>query len=129
MGLCSKIGLGLITVAASVSSFSGTSVAQDAAAGAVAFRTACVMCHALPSAGQNRIGPNLKGVVGRTAGTLAGYSFSTGLKAAGFVWTEAKLESWLAKPSALVPGTKMTFGGVSDATDRANIIAFLKAQD
>ena len=64
-------------------------------------------------------------VFGRTAGTVANYSYSVALKASNIVWNEATLDQWLTNPQALVPGTKMMFS-VDNAQDRADVIAFLK---
>ncbi|NSM55867.1 c-type cytochrome, partial [Serratia marcescens] len=74
---------------------------------------------------KNDVGPMHKGVVGRVAGTVAGYNYSPALKNSKIVWTEANLDKWLSGPDAMVPGTKM-FYEVQDPKDRADIIAFLK---
>lgn len=95
--------------------------AGDASRGESLYRD-CRNCHAFD---RNEAGPLHRGVVGRTAGTVAGYDYSPALKDAKIVWTEANLDKWLADPEALVPGTKMFFA-VDSAADRADIIAFLK---
>jgi cytochrome c len=84
----------------------------------------CQACHSLDD---NDLGPKHRGVVGRRAGSVADYAYSTALKNSGLVWDETLLDRWLTNPSALVPGTKMFFQ-VSDAQNRADIIAFLKEQ-
>jgi cytochrome c len=84
----------------------------------------CEACHSLDD---NDLGPKHRGVVGRRAGSVADYSYSPALKNSGLVWDETLLDRWLTNPSALVPGTKMFFQ-VSDAQNRADIIAFLKEQ-
>ncbi len=99
------------------------SAAGDAAKGATIFNK-CKACHS-DVAGKNLVGPSLFAVVGRTAGTEAGYAFSAGVKALGYAWDEAKLDAWLTSPKAVVPGTKMTFAGLPNAQDRADIIAYL----
>jgi cytochrome c len=68
-----------------------------------------------------------RGVVGRRAGTVAGYVYSKALRNSGLTWDEPTLDRWLTDPGALVPGTKM-FYNVQSAQDRADIIAFLKQQ-
>ncbi|AXU21589.1 cytochrome c family protein (plasmid) [Novosphingobium sp. THN1] len=101
--------------------------AQDAAAGKRAFLK-CVACHSIAKGAPNKIGPNLFGVVGRKAGTAPGFRYSAAMKAKGaaIVWNPATLDNWLARPSAVIPGTSMAFGGVPNAAERAAIIAYLK---
>lgn len=106
--------------------FAGTAeqaLAQDAAQGEDLFRTRCGSCHSL-EAGQNRLGPSLAGVVGRTAGSVEGARYSPALKASGIVWDEQSLDSYLASPRQMVAGTTMTVG-VPNATQRGAIIAYL----
>jgi cytochrome c len=87
----------------------------------------CAACHAIGSGGGARIGPNLQGVVGRKAGSLAGFAYTPALQATDFVWDEAHLDRWLTRPAALVPGTAMAFAGLAKAEDRAAIIAYLRS--
>lgn len=84
----------------------------------------CAACHSAKP-GENKIGPSLAGVVGRKAGTEAGYNYSSALKAANITWDEHTLDQFLANPSSDVHGTKM-FISVPNATDRQNVIAYLK---
>ena len=95
----------------------------DAAAGKAVFHK-CAICHSVVE-GQNRVGPSLFGVVGRKAGTLPGYSYSDAMKSSGKTWDAASLDDYLTHPRDVVPGTKMAFGGLSDETDRTNLIAYL----
>lgn len=88
----------------------------------------CRSCHSVTQGGPNMTGPNLWGVVGRKAATEAGYTYSDGLKAAGWSWDPARLDAWIKNPRGLVPDTKMTFLGVKDDKKRADIVAFLKLQ-
>ena len=97
----------------------------DAAAGATYFRSRCSSCHTSEHGGPNKIGPNLFGVYGRRAGLATGYTFSSALQASGIVWTPDKLKAFLANPRMALPGTKMTFAGISKDTDNANTIAYL----
>lgn len=97
--------------------------AQDVAAGKTAFAQ-CSACHSVD--GSNGAGPSLKGVVGRKAGTLAGFRFSRAMKRAGFVWDAAKLSSYLADPQKTVPGNLMPFSGVPDDKQRADLVAYLQ---
>ena len=87
----------------------------------------CKTCHAFEKGAPARIGPPLWGVVGRPKGSLAGFSYSDGLKAKGGVWTYDDINTFITKPSTFVPGTKMTFPGESNATKRADILAYLRS--
>lgn len=98
----------------------------DADRGAQLYR-ACVACHALES-GVHRTGPSLAGIWGREAGSLADFKrYSDSLRRSKLVWNEANLEAWLRDPQALVPGNYMTFRGIADARQRADLITFLRA--
>lgn len=86
----------------------------------------CRSCHAV-EAGVNRVGPSLSDVVGRPAGAAAGYSYSKAMQDSGVIWTEEALEAYLENPRKHVPGTKMSFAGVSDPQERRDVIAYLKS--
>ncbi len=73
------------------------------------------------------VGPSLAGIVGRAAGSVAGYSYSNANKNSGITWTPEKMFQYLEKPARVVPGTKMAFAGLPKAQDRADVIAYLKA--
>ncbi|HVK42868.1 MAG: cytochrome c class [Phenylobacterium sp.] len=94
--------------------------------GETAFKQRCAVCHTI-APGATKMGPPLKGVVGRKAGTLAGYAYSPAMKASGLTWTAANLDKYLAKPAGVVPGTKMMIA-VPDATQRAAIVTYLSTQ-
>lgn len=114
----------ILIAAIAAAALAGPALAADAASGAKQFKTSCSICHAT-TAGATKTGPSLYGVVGRTSGTLAGYHYSPAMKAAALVWTDAQLETYLAAPQKVVTGTKMSFGGMPDATKRADLIAYL----
>lgn len=103
----------------------GAAPRGDAAAGATVFKK-CVACHSVDPAGRNGLGPNLTGVVGRAAAKAPGFAYSPAMAGAKLVWTEQNLSRFLSSPRQVVPGTRMTFAGLPDPQDRANIIAFLK---
>ncbi len=87
----------------------------------------CVACHSFNEGGKAGIGPNLYGVIGEPIGVKEGYTFSAALKAKGpGKWTYEELDKWLTKPAAYAPGTKMTYAGVTDGKQRAEIINYLR---
>ena len=107
---------------------STASYAQDAEKGSKVFKK-CMACHAIDD--KNKIGPSLKGIVGRKAATVEGFKYSDAMLAKGAegaVWDEATLTAYLPDPKAWVPGTKMAFAGLKNAQDRADVIAFLKTK-
>jgi len=87
----------------------------------------CQSCHTFGKGQPNNVGPNLYGVVGRPVASVAGFNYSAALKAKGGTWTFDALNLWLAKPAADVPGTMMTFAGVSSEKQRADIIDYLNS--
>ena len=93
----------------------------DPARGQVLYQ-GCMDCHSID---KDDVGPRHRGVVGRRAGSIAGFGYSKALKNSGLTWDEATLDRWLTDPSALVPGTRM-FYEVEKPQDRADLIAYLK---
>ena len=94
--------------------------------GQLAFNNACRTCHTIRE-GDNRLGPNLHKIVGRKAGSLPNYAYSSAMKGADMVWDKATLDRFIANPEQVVSGHKMKpYGGVASAQDRAKIIAFLE---
>ncbi len=85
----------------------------------------CAGCHSLKP-GEIRVGPPLAGLFDRRAGSVPNFPYSMGLGRADFVWNEDSLDTWLANPRKLVPGTRMIFSGLRKAKHRADLIAFLK---
>jgi len=85
----------------------------------------CQVCHNFQEGQGAKVGPDLYGVVGRPVASVSGFNYSAPLKAKGGTWTFDALNKWLTKPSADVPGTSMTFTGLSSEKQRADIIAYL----
>ena len=97
----------------------------DATRGERMYR-ACVACHSLEP-NRNMTGPSLAEVWNRTAGSLASFPrYSPPLKASGIVWTDDTLDEWIKDPQHFIPGNTMTFPGIRDARQRADLLAFLK---
>jgi cytochrome c len=97
----------------------------NAAHGKVMFEQRCSVCHQPDPGGKNGVGPALYGAYGRKAGQAPGFPYSENVKASGIVWTPQKLNEWIQKPDALIPGAKMKLAAISQPQDRADIIAYL----
>lgn len=100
--------------------------ARAIADGRVVYRK-CQACHSL-EAGRTLIGPSLAGVVGRHAGSVPNFPYSPAMKQANIVWSEQTLDAYLTDPQKAVPGNRMPFPGLNSATDRFDVIAFLRSQ-
>jgi cytochrome c len=99
----------------------------DIEAGKTVFKK-CAACHAVGEGAKNRVGPVLNDLFGRVAGTFPDYKYSQAMidaGVAGKIWDAETLPPYLHKPKDIVPGTKMTFGGLSDDDDVANLLAYL----
>ena len=83
----------------------------------------CLACHALT---YDRVGPRHCGLIGRRAGAVPGFAYSQPMKDSGIVWDAETLDRFLADPLRAVPGTTMTYAGVPEARDRADLIAYLE---
>jgi cytochrome c len=95
--------------------------------GQVAFNNACRTCHTLRQ-GDNRLGPNLHKIIGRRAGSLPDYGYSSAMKGTDLVWDKAALDRFITNPDQVVFGHNMKpYGGLASAEERAKIIAFLEA--
>ncbi|WP_375421691.1 c-type cytochrome [uncultured Sphingomonas sp.] len=100
----------------------------DAAKGAEVFKK-CAACHTINQGGANGVGPNLYGTLGEAvAQGKGGYPFSDALKAVGGNWDFDKMNAWLISPRKFANGTKMTFAGLGNPQDRANVILYLNQQ-
>jgi cytochrome c len=102
------------------------SLTGSAEAGEKVFKQ-CMACHSV-KAGENKVGPSLNGIVGRAAGQVAGFNYSTANKNSGKTWDEETMFAYLEDPRGAIPGTKMAFAGLKKPQDRADVIAYLKLQ-
>ena len=114
-----------IAVTFSASMGPSNALADGNAANGAKLLSRCTICHSVTKDGGNRVGPNLFGVVGRTAGTVAGYAYSPAMKNSGLVWSEDVLGKYLMSPSTVVSGTKMTFGGFQQQQQATDVAAYL----
>ena len=106
--------------------FTGTtaSLAQDAAAGEKVFAV-CKVCHQVGEAAKNAVGPVLNGIIGRKAGTYAGYNYSDANKNSGLPWDEPTFRDYIKDPKAKIPGTKMIYAGLKDEQRINDLLAYL----
>lgn len=114
----------ILAIAAAAGLLSTASIGDAAAPAAPRAFASCKACHSVEP-GEMRSGPSLAGIVGRRAGTAAGFGYSEGMRASGKVWTEQELDAFLANPAGAVPGTRMPLP-TRNAEARQAIIAYLK---
>jgi len=120
------LGIAGVAMVALTATMSAATANQSPSVSAQDF-SQCRACHTLTQGGKSVMGPNLNGIFGRKAASLAGFAYSPALKASGLVWNEKTLDSYLAAPTVKVPGTRMVVK-VADPVRRAALIAFLKAE-
>ncbi|MDF1670796.1 MAG: c-type cytochrome [Roseovarius sp.] len=120
--------LALAMIWCSLASLGSAEAVGDAEAGKKLFAK-CKGCHEIGAGAKDRIGPHLNGVYGRNAAAHEGFSYSKSMQRAGadgLVWTERTLDAYIEKPRTLVSKTRMSFRGMKDATERANLLAYLR---
>jgi cytochrome c len=117
-------GAALTLVAAVTSAPGMAQEAGDAAAGQKVFNK-CKSCHQVGETARNLVGPQLNGLLGRHSAALPDYRYSPALQKANLVWDAPGLQAFLKKPQAVVPGTKMSFAGISADKDLDNLLAYL----
>jgi cytochrome c len=98
--------------------------AADAAKGKTVFQR-CAICHRVEKDGGNGLGPNLFGIVGRKAGSVAGFNYSAAMKNSGITWSADKIDAYIEHPAAVVPANRMAFAGITDAGQRGDVVAYL----
>lgn len=123
-----KISVQLAVIAA-IAGFSTTAMAEgDAAKGENVFKK-CKICHQVGEGAKNQVGPQLNGIIGRKAGSLADFNYSPAMKEAGekgLVWNEESIAKYAENPKDFVPKNKMAFVGLKKEDERADVIAYLK---
>ena len=115
-------GRWLLAAAAALAAAAHAWASPDAVRGEQVYAR-CLACHALAV---DRVGPRHCGLFGRLAGSVPGFAYSEALKKSKIVWNDKTLDRFLAKPLAMVPGTAMTYDGVPDPAERADLIAYLR---
>lgn len=96
----------------------------DATRGEARFQE-CAACHKL-QAGINEVGPSLHGIFSRKAGELPDFRYSPAMKRSGIGWTPETLDKYITDPQAFIPANRMPYAGMSNANDRADLIAYLQ---
>jgi cytochrome c len=115
----------VVLTAVAILATAGVALADgDAARGEKKFEE-CAACHKI-APGEDNVGPSLHGVFGRKAGTLADFRYSPALKRSGITWTAQTLDTFLADPQKVIPANRMPYAGLADASDRADLIAYLQ---
>ena len=123
--IASIIMLAALVITASEAAAQGAKGAPSE--GQLVFNNACRTCHTLRE-GDNRLGPSLHAIIGRKAGSLPGYGYSSAMAGAGFVWDKDKLDRFIANPDQVVSGHNMKpYGGLASAEDRAKIVTYLES--
>jgi cytochrome c len=103
----------------------GLAQAQDNESGKVSFRK-CQPCHNIGEGAKSLIGPELNGLEGRKSGSVEGYAYTDANKSAGIIWSDETFKDYIRDPRAKIPGTKMTFAGIKNDAEAADLWAFLK---
>jgi len=106
---------------------SGAMGSGDISKGKRIAKKKCAVCHTLEEGGKNRLGPNLFGVFGSRAASVKGYKYSKAMASSAIIWNEAAFTEFLIKPKKFIKGTKMSFAGLRNATQRADLVAYFRS--
>ena len=117
-----------IILAAALVISTGAACAQDVAAGENSFKK-CAICHSIGEGATNKIGPELNGLDGRKAGTVAGFSYSDANKNSGITWNETSFKEYIKDPKAKIPDTKMIFAGIKNDKEVDDLWSYIKQFD
>ena len=116
----------ILAAALAVAAMAQSAQAQDVAAGEQSFKK-CRACHTIGEGAKNLVGPELKGLGGRKAGSVAGYTYSDANKNSGLTWNEATFKDYIKDPRAKIPKTKMIFPGIKNEKEAGDLWAYLKS--
>lgn len=116
-----------ITIVAALAAalIASPAMAGDAVAGGKLFKAQCSVCHATSASAPAGVGPKLNAVVGRRAGSAAGFAYSPAMKGSGLVWSTAELRRYLADPARTVKGNRMPYAGLKNPAQLDDVLAFL----
>jgi cytochrome c len=123
MGMRAQVLAASVLLLAGAAGAGNLARAADVKAGEAIYER-CAACHAI---GHDRAGPRHCGLIGRRAGSVQGFEYSDAMRGSKIVWSEAALDRFLADPMKAVPGTSMGYAGIPSASERADLIAYLKA--
>ena len=115
-----------VIAAIALAASTGTSLAQDAAAGEAVFKRLCSPCHDIGEDAKVKLGPPLNGVNGRTAGTFEGFNYSPANKSSGITWGHDAFAKYIKAPMQEMPGTRMAFVGIKNDKDIGDLWAYLE---
>jgi cytochrome c len=115
-----------VIAAIALAASTGTTLAQDAAAGEQVFRRLCSPCHDIGPEAKVKLGPPLNGIDSRKAGTFEGFNYSPANKSSGIVWSAESFDKYIRAPMQEMPGTRMAFVGVKNDKDVTDLWAYLK---
>jgi len=115
-----------VLAAIALAASTGSSAAQDAAAGEQVFKRFCTPCHDVGPDAKTKLGPPLNGIDGRSAGTFEGFNYSPANKNSGITWNEQSFNKYIRAPMQEMPGTRMAFVGVKNDKDVGDLWAYLK---
>jgi cytochrome c len=126
-GVCVAVLVGCFCNALGVAEGQADDHADHSMRGKILFLR-CASCHDISDSPSAKIGPNLRGVLGRKVASLSGYSYSAALRSQDFVWDAPHLDRWIENPNGVAPGTIMAFAGITAEADRQAIIDYLKSR-
>jgi cytochrome c len=117
----------LVVAVVALAASTGTTLAQDAAAGEQVFKRLCMPCHDIGADAKIKLGPPLNGVDGRHSGSFEGFNYSPANKNSGITWDEATFSKYIRAPMQEMPGTRMAFVGIKNDKDIGDLWAYLKS--